>query len=247
MRMRSAALRDLSPGAVALLAMAAAAAPAHADSTAPLSSIRVTGEARVTVRPDRVQIDIGVSSQAERSAQAAADNARQVEAVLAALRPAAGSTAQLKTISYSLSPDYQYHPGGGQPTLTGYTAVNVVRVTLDDLSRMGGVIDAATRAGANRVQGIQFTLRDPDAVRAQALHEAALRARADADVLASSLGLKVLRVLTVEESSPRLPPIRPLAFAGARAAAAEAATPVEAGTLDVTADVTLTVEVGPAH
>jgi uncharacterized protein len=244
MRMRSTALRELTLGAaVALLA----AASAHADDSAPLSSIRVTGDARVSARPDRVQIDIGVSTESPHSEQAAADNARQVDAVLAALRPAAGPGAQLKTISYSLSPEYQYHPGGGQPTLTGYSAVNVVRVTLDDLTRMGGVIDAATRAGANRVQDIQFTLRDPDAVRAQALHEAAVRARAEADVLASALGLRILRVLTVEESNPRPPPIRRLGALAPRAAGAEVATPVEEGTLDVTAEVTLSVEVGPAH
>lgn len=225
------------------------AVTAHADNSTPLSSIRVTGEARVSARPDRVQIDVGVSSQSEHSAQAAADNAREVAAVLAALRPAAGPGAEVKTVSYSLSPNYQYHPGGEPPTLTGYTALNVVRVTLDDLGRMGNVIDAATRAGANRVQGIQFTLRDQDAVRAQALREAAVRARAEADVLASALGLKILRVLAVEESSPRIPPFRPLAAlnAPARGAVAEVATPVEAGTIDVTAEVTLSVEVGPAH
>lgn len=244
MRMRSTALRRLTLAAAMTLLAAAAA---HAGDSPPVSSIRVTGEARVSARPDRVQIDVGVSSQAEHSAQAAADNAREVAAVLAALRPAAGPGAEIKTISYSLSPNYQYHPGGEPPTLTGYTALNVVRVTLDDLGRMGNVIDAATRAGANRVQGIQFTLRDQDAVRAEALREAAVRARADADVLASALGVKILRVLTVEESSPRLLPIRPVAMAGMRAAAAEVATPVEEGTLDVTADVTLSVEVGPAH
>jgi uncharacterized protein len=244
MRMRSTALRELTLTAVVALL---AAASAYADGSPPLSSIRVSGDARVTARPDRVQIDIGVSNQAQHSEQAAADNARQVDAVLAALRPAAGPGAELKTISYSLSPNYQYHPGGGQPTLIGYTAVNVVRVTLDDLGRMGRVIDAATRAGANRVQGIQFTLRDQDAVRAQALHEAAVRARAEADVLAAALGLKILRVLTVEESSPRMMPIRPLMVPAARAAAAEVTTPVEEGTLDITAEVTLSVEVGPAH
>jgi uncharacterized protein len=244
MRMRSAALRELTLTAVVALA---AAASAYADDSATLSSIRVTADARVSARPDRVQIDVGVSSEAEHSEQAAADNARQLETVLAALRPAAGTGAELKTLSYSLSPNYQYHRDGGAPTLIGYTALNVVQVTLDDLGRMGRVIDAATRAGANRVQGIQFTLRDQDAVRAQALREAALRARAEADVLAAALGLKILRVLTVEESSPRVPPVRPLMMGPARAAAAEAATPVEEGTLDVTAEVTLSVEVGPAH
>jgi uncharacterized protein YggE len=168
------------PCAALLLACAAAAAQAAAQGAvaAPtLSSIRVTGDARVSAKPDRVQIDLGVQTQAPLSQDAANNNARALDAVLAAVRKAAGPSGQLKTVSYSLSPNYQYHSSGGEPTITGYSALNVVQVTLDDLGRIGDVIDAATRAGANRVQGIQFTLRDQDAVRAAALREAATRAR----------------------------------------------------------------------
>jgi uncharacterized protein len=220
-------------------------APARAEAP-PLSSIRVTGEARITAKPDRVQIDVGVSTQASTSQEAAAGNARTLDAVLAAVRAAGGNAATLKTVSYTLNPEYQYHPNGGAPTLTGYSAANMVQVTLDDLGRIGAVLDAATRAGANQVQGIRFTLRDEAAARAEALREAALRARAQAEVLAQALGLKVERVLHVEENSQGFTPIyRPLAKA-AGLAAAEAPTPVEAGTLDVSANITLTVEVSPA-
>ena len=213
----------------------------------PVSSIRVTGDARVTTKPDRVQIDIGVTTRAALSQDAASQNARESEAVLAAVRKAAGPTAVLRTISYSLTPNYRNRPKEGEPTIEGYTALNVVQVQLDDLTRIGAVIDAATQSGANRVQGIQFTLRDQDSVRAQALREAATRARAEVDVLAAALGVKVLRILSVEESSPRFAPVRVYGGA-ARAMNAEAApqTPVESGTLDITADVTLSVEVGPA-
>jgi uncharacterized protein len=253
MRMRSAPSRvGRLPCAALLVAGAAVAAPAWAE-TAPLpspalSSIRVTGEARVSAQPDRVQIDLGVQTQAPLSQDAASANARALEAALTAVRKAAGPGAQLKTVSYSLTPNYQYHSGGGEPTITGYTALNVVQVTLDDLARSGAVLDAATRAGANRVQGIQWTLRDQDAVRAEALREAATRARAEAQVLADALALRIVRVLTVEESSPQIVPLRThVAMARATAGVAEAPTPVEAGTLDVGASVTLTVEVGPGR
>ena len=180
----------------------------------PVSSIRVTGDARVTAKPDRVQIDVGVTTRAALSQDAASQNARESEAVLAAVRKAAGPTGVLRTTSYSLTPNYRYHPKEGEPTIEGYTALNVVQVQLDDLTRIGAVIDAATQSGANRVQGIQFTLRDQDAVRAQALREAATRARAEVDVLAAALGVKVLRILTVEESSPRIMPVRVLSAPG---------------------------------
>ena len=229
-----------------VLACAVAASPLRAQQTplSPVSSIRVTGDAKVTARPDRVQIDIGVTTRAAQSQEAASQNARQVDAVLAAVRKATPA-AVLKTISYSLNPTYQYHSKGEEPTIAGYSAVNVVQVTLDDLAKIGTVIDSATLAGANHVQGIQFTLRDQDAVRAEALRQAATRARAEAEVLAAALGLKVLRVLSVEENSPRVMPVH-IAMAAPRAVASGAVTtPMEAGTLDVTADVSLTVEVSP--
>jgi uncharacterized protein YggE len=228
------------------LACALAASPVCAQQTplSPVSSIRVTGDAKVTARPDRVQIDIGVTTRAAQSQEAASQNARQVDAVLAAVRKATPA-AVLKTISYSLNPTYQYHSNGEEPTITGYGAVNVVQVTLDDLAKIGTVIDSATLAGANHVQGIQFTLRDQDAVRAEALRQAATRARAEADMLAAALGLKVVRVLSVEENSPRLVPVRAYMGAPRAVMTTPTATPVEAGTLDVTADVMLTVEVSP--
>ncbi len=85
-----------------------------------------------------------------------------------------------------------------------------MRVTLSDLAKIGSVIDTATASGANQVQGIQFTLSDEQAIRSQALREAALKARSDADVLAAALGLKVIRVLTVEENGTTGGPVRPV-------------------------------------
>src|SRR5580698_3666833 len=209
-----------------------------------LSSIRVTGDARVSAQPDRAQIDIGVSTRAARSQDASTQNAKAVQAMLDAVRQAVPA-AVLKTTSYSLNPNYEYHSSGGEPTINGYTANNVVQVTVDDLGRIGSVIDSATAAGANHVQGIHFTLRDEDAVRATALREAAVKARTQADVLAQALGLKVVRVLTAEVNSPQVIPLfRPMARAAG--VSASVATPVEAGTVDVAADVVLTVEVSPA-
>jgi uncharacterized protein YggE len=210
----------------------------------PVSSIRVTGDSQVTAKPDRVQIDIGVTTHAEHSQEAATENARQVETVLNAVKKAAGPTAVLKTVNYSLSPTYRYQ-NGHEPTLTGYSAANIVQVTLDDLTKISNVIDAAAQAGANNVRGISFTLRDQDAVHADALRKAAAKARADADVLAAALGLKIVRVLSVEETGARFVPVMRTMSAAPAAAAAEMATPVESGTLDISASLVLTVEVAP--
>src|SRR5690606_8835333 len=110
----------------------------------------------------------------------------------------------------------------------------------------GAVIDAATKAGANQVQNIRFMLKDEQAVRAQALREATTKARAQAEAMASALGLKITRVLSVSDSGPVVPVINEMRMMAARAEAADVSTPVIPGQIEVRANVTLTVEVaGP--
>jgi uncharacterized protein YggE len=223
-----------------LLGAAAAAQEPPGRPTPP--SIRVTGEAKVSVQPDQARIDIGVTTQAQTAQAAAADNAQRLETALAELRRALGADAEIKTVSYSLNPDYRYPKDGGKPTITGYTATNVVRVTLNDLTRVGQAIDAATQSGANQIHRLQFTLKDEQAAQSQALRAAAVKAKADAEALAQALGLKIARVLSVVESSEGVQPImRDVMLARAEAAAP---TPVEPGTIEVRATVTLTVEIG---
>jgi uncharacterized protein len=204
-------------------------------------SIQTSGEAKVTAQPDRARIDLGVVTQASNSQAAAEQNAQKLETTLSRLRQMLGTGADIKTISYTIQPNYRYPKEGGQPEITGYTATNIVRVTLDDLTQVGKVIDASTQAGANRIQNLQFMLKNESAVQAQALREAAAMARNKADALASALALRIVRVLTVVETSPVVVPVRDLTFARAEGAA----TPIEPGTIEVGATVTLTVEISP--
>ena len=210
------------------------------------ATLTVTGQAQVSEAPDRVYIDLGVTTQAQRSQVATAQNAAKASAVIAAIKRVSGPSAQLTTTEYSLTPSYKYSREGGMPTIVGYSASNVVRVRLDDLTRTGRVIDAATQAGSNNVQDIRFALRDEQAARMEALREAAVKARQDAAALVGALGLEVVRILSVSEQSAQVGPV-PL-YLQSRAvkmSVAAAPTPVEAGTLDVSATVTLTVEVAP--
>ena len=201
-------------------------------------SIQTSGEAVVTAKPDQAQIDVGVVTQAETSQTAVAQNAQKLEETLKRLRGLLGNNADIKTISYTVSPNYRYPKEGGEPTITGYTATNIVRVTLDDLTQVGKVIDTATQGGANRIQNLQFMLKDEQTVQAQALSKAAISAKQKAESLASSLGLNIIRVLSVIESSPVSIPMRNAAFSER-----EASTPIEPGMIEVRANVTYIVEV----
>ena len=211
--------------------------------TSPLSSIRVTGEATVSAKPERAQIDVGVLTQEKQSQNATTQNAKQIESVLAALHKLLGVDADIKTINYTLSPDYQYRPMGGKASVSSYTAVNVVRVVVDDLEKVGPVIDTATQAGANHVESVRFTVRDPQLLHSQAIREAALKAKANADALASALNLRIIRTLTVEETGDSSAASPDLSLLESQNAPGAAPTPIQSGSFVVTANVALTVEV----
>ena len=206
-------------------------------------SIRVTGEAAVTTKPDQAQIDVGVVTEAKNAQAAATENAEKLDAVLGEPRKALGPGADIKSTSYALTPMYHYPKEGGTPTITGYSTTNVIQVKTHELTQVGKIIDTAAQSNANRIQSLQFTLKDEQAVYIQALREAVARARAKAEAIGSALGLKIVRVLSAEEGGQQS---RPVYAEGMRArAAAPVQTPVEPGTLEVRATVTLTVEIAP--
>jgi uncharacterized protein YggE len=227
---------------VIALSQSAASAQESPNRVGP-PSVRATAEATVVAKPDQAQIDIGVVTQAANAKAAADENARKLDLVIAALRKLLGQDADIKTISYALNPNYTYPKEGGQPKISGYSASNVIQVKTSDLNQVGPIIDAAYAAGANNIHSLQFNLKNDEAVRAQALREAAAKAKSRTEAIASALGLRVIRVLYAEEGSPVVRPVY-AAMDMAREKTAEFATPVEPGTIEVRAIVTLTVEVG---
>src|SRR5436305_7754105 len=119
--------------------------------------VRVHGEATVSAPPDRMQMDVGVISQGATSQAAAEANAKQSNQVVEQLRKLVPA-ANIKTVNFSVNPNYHYPQGGAPPTITGYTANNTVRLELDDLKAVPTVIEAATRSGANNVNRVTFAL-----------------------------------------------------------------------------------------
>ncbi len=197
--------------------------------------IRATGTASVSVKPDQVKIDIGVSTKASTAQDAAAQNASATDKLLTQLKSALAGTGDIQTINYSIVANYQY-PQNAPPVLLGYTASNTVRVTMNELSKAGAVIDAGTQAGATSIGGLRFGLKDDEPARAQALGAAAKQAKAHADAIASGLGLHTGMVRTAQEGASVTP--LPVNTVGVTATQ----TPIETGFVEVQATVTLDVE-----
>ncbi len=209
-----------------------------------LPTITVTGEATIAAEPDQAEIDIGVTTQARNAPDAAKENAERLARVLAQVKKLLGPGDEVKTSRYALNPNYRY-PQGGKPEIVGYTANNTLRIKTTKLDEVGKLIDAAMQAGANNVNRLVFTLKNEEAARLEALRQASAKAKAKAEAMAASLGLKVLRIVSVTEGERFFQPIfRQMPMARGEAVAAQAPTQVEAGTVDVRSTVSLTAEVG---
>jgi uncharacterized protein len=206
------------------------------------SRVTVTGDAVVQAQPDTAVITVAVVTQNASASEAQAENASKTDAVLRAVKTAAGAGAEVKTSGYSLQPQYVYKEGA-PPTITSYVARNAITVTTGALDRVGPIIDAATRAGANNIDGLAFTLRRDETARAQALTAATREAAGKARTVAEALGGRVGRVVEVQEGGAIVRPLERSAGSAGFVRTEQAPTPVEPGSLEVRAQVTMIVEV----
>lgn len=226
-------------GALALLAGMPMTVGAQSLDETP--QIAVSASAGVQAEPDRAVLQLAVATVAETAQQASRENAEKMTALLAELRRLGLSGDLVKTVSYSLEPEYrrpQPRDPGVQPELqiVGYRATNMVRVIVDSVPRVGEVIDAAVAEGGNRVTGLHFEISDPGPVRAEALREATRIAREEARLMAEALDLQLGEPLRVSTSYSM--PVPQMAYARVAMEAAQSVpTPIEPGSLEVRADV----------
>lgn len=214
--------------------------------------VAVTGEARAKVSPDTAVVTFSVVTQNAQAFTAQQENARKSEAVKAAVEAiAANGRIEVKTSEYNLSPEQDYY-SGKLPKILGYTVKNTVKVSINDLTQVGAVIDAATKAGANSIESTEFVVREDSPAQGDALALATKQALAKAESIAKSLNGRVLRVVETNEGGI---PIQPLASSYMSNAASMSdsrfseakrtyTTPVEAGSLNIQSHVVLVVEIG---
>jgi uncharacterized protein len=225
---------------LALLALPLTAQAPHPDA---VPTLIVSGSGQARVAPDEAHVRLGVLAQAP-TARAVQDQVnRTANAVLDAIRKVGIPAEDIQTSGLSLSPLYSQIRQGNDnqpPRITGYQANNTVTVRVNDLAKVGPVIDAGLGAGSNTLEGVDFGLRNDEAARAQALADAARTARAKAETLAKALGVRLGELLEVAEGGVSISPPPSPRFGMARMEAASMApTPVSAGQVGVEASVTL--------
>jgi uncharacterized protein YggE len=228
-----------------VLLLVLAALPAAAQTTQqPGSSegpvVVASGEGSVKRAPDRAWLQVTTESRAKNPREAQKLNADVMSAVLQKLRGAGLKDDAIQTRGYDLQPEYDYN--NGRQALRGYVARNSLEVRVDELTRVGDLLDLAVTSGATSVGNVRFDLKDRAGAEREALRLAVEDARKRADAAASGAGMKVERIVRIEEHRANVyPPPMPMqaAFRTGVAAEANAAPPVAPGELEIRASVTV--------
>ncbi len=221
-------------------AFAQQAAPPSLPPDATLLQLQVEGQSQRA--PDVATIDAGVVTRDADANAAMRANATRMQAVLAALKHAGVAERDLQTASISLQPQYVYD-NNQPPKITGYEARNSVIVRLRDMARLGDVLDALVRQGANQITGPALSVDKPEAALDEARRAAIRQARERAELYAQAAGLKVRRIVSIAETAANSRPPRPMPMRYAGIAAPEA-TPVASGENTLSVDLDVRFELG---
>lgn len=214
-------------------------APVLAQSAEP-PQIIVTGEGIIKATPDQAWISIGAESRSKMSKDAQQRNADAMTAVLQKIAAFGIAKDAIKTTALDLQMEYDY--ANGKQTPRGYVARNTVEVRVDDLTKLGDVLDAVVNSGATMIHGLRFDVKQRDQLSASALQAAVKNAISKTQAIAAGASRAVDRVIKIEELSgggEAVPMMRQYAMAKS----ADASTPVAAGEIEIRAQVRLTVAI----
>jgi uncharacterized protein YggE len=211
--------------------------------------IALEGEGSVRVRPDTARIRIGVVTEGVSATAVAQENATRMNAVLDAIKKLVGETAlsngtvEIRTDAVTLTPIYAAHEGRppGTPLVSGYRGNNRTHISIRDLDQqsaglLASIIEQANKVGANEIFGPEFLVLNDAKPLVEARVNAIDDARTKAETYAKALGVRLGRVLTVTELERGH---RPMPMMARAAPPAEASPPVETGTNEIAARVTV--------
>ena len=233
----------LRVGSALVLLFLSAVAPLRAQAPAPPPTsqegvVVVSGEGLVQATPDRAWIMVSAESRAPSPREAQRRTAELMRPVLDTLRTAKVPDEAVRTTGYDLQQEFDFTNGKRVPR--GYVARNAIEVRVDDVSRVGELLEAVVKQGATSVNGLRFDVKDQGKLEREAVRRAVTDARLKAEAAAAGAGRALDRLLRIEEAGTSRPPV-PMAFA--RAVAADAgggAPPVSVGQIEVRAQVSVT-------
>jgi len=203
-------------------------------------NVSVTGHGEVYVVPDVAYVNIGVQNTDDLVTAVLNQNTTQAQGIRTALTKLGVADVDIQTSNFSIYPVQQYDNMGNM-TGTKYQAVNTVSVTIRDLSKLGQILDAVVRNGANTVNSISFDVLDKTTAITEARSRAVKDAQSQAQELANASGAQLGEVQSISVSSSTPVPVYE-GKGGGGAYAASSAVPVATGQLVVSVDVYISWE-----
>ena len=229
---------------LAVLPMAATAAD---PALCPENLISVTGNGEILTTPDIGLATFGIQTENADVKIAQQENAKVMDQMISALIAAGIPREDIQTVSYTIYPVYDDTTRLFGQKVRYYQVTSMVQVTVRDIARTGEIIDIAVSNGANQVSSVGFSLspEKEKALRAQALTQAVANARSDADVTAAATGVTITGVKSVNVGSVYVPVYYDNRYgSGAEMKTGAVPTPIEAGQITVTAQVSISYLIG---
>jgi uncharacterized protein YggE len=216
----------------------AAQTPPAEVSTGLTDVVVMSGDGVVKATPDQAFVTLATESRSKNPKEAQSQNANVMTTVQQRLIAAGIPKDAIRTLSYDLQFESDWVNGRQVPR--GYLARNLIEVRLDDITRVGEVIDIAVSSGVNSVHNVRFDLTKREALEREALKRATADARLRAEAAAAGAGRTIDRVIRIEEPSTRpYPPPVPMMMERA-AMADQKQTPIVAGEIEIRTQVVIT-------
>ncbi len=233
--------------AALLLVTALFPSPSNAEASTtgsePSRTISVTGQGRLTVKPDTATITFGVSEVKPTPSEAYTALSASLNKIAPAIKSMGLKDEQIQTSMFNLNAEYNWTQDKGQQ-LVGYRSTTTLTITTQNLDQVAGLIQTAVEAGANQLNGVSFSVKDTDKLLEQALDMAVDDAKAKAERVASRLGAQVVRVMTINVMDNGTPMYVDRAMDEAKAMMAGAApAPVFSGESSFSASVSVVFEI----
>ena len=202
--------------------------------------IAVEGVGRVAVTPDMATVRIGVRREARQAGAAMAAASAAMADVLDQIAGAGIAPEDVQTMRIGLDPRWQHSHSGAPPRVVGYIASNDLSVRVRDLDQLGGLLDAVISEGANTMNGLSFSVADPEPLEDEARAAAVTDATRKANTLARAAGATLGDVVSISEGSAGGGPT-PMVMT---AAVERAAVPVAAGQVEIIVTVRAVFAIG---
>jgi uncharacterized protein YggE len=239
----SQSVRTIGAGVLGALIVAVAAlsthaapvtgAPTSSAETPAMNTISVSASGKISQVPDVARVSLGVNLTKPTVKAARAAAATRMTDIIAAMKALGVADADLQTVGLNLYPQYA---NGSSTKIVGNTDGNQVQITIRDLDKADEVVDTATAKGVTDVEGISFDIADPAKALNDARASAIAAAQASAAAMATAAHVSLGSVVSITDTSPA----SPIYYGAARLGAiADAATPIQPGSQDISATVTV--------